>query len=120
MQVPVVIIVGGQPNLKPETAKNWTFGLDYKPPVLKDLQLSLNYYDISYSGQLGVPPFSLNALSNPALSSVITMYPIGALQTLVNAAVANGAVYFDLTGGPLAPIHSHPQSIFTAVFARKT
>jgi len=38
---------GGNPGLKPETAKIYTFGLVYQPNYLPDLSLTLDYYNIA-------------------------------------------------------------------------
>jgi iron complex outermembrane receptor protein len=103
-QVPLLELLGAVPGLQPETATNRTVGFDWKPSFASGLQLSFNYYDISYSKQIAAPPFLFNALSNPALASVVTKYPSSApVQALVAAAVANGAVYGDYTGGAFGP-----------------
>jgi len=110
--VPVVALAGGQPKLQPETARNLSFGLEYKPLVVPGLRLSLSYYDITYSGQIAVPAFSINPLNSPALAPIVTRYPDPtALQALVNAAVNSGASLYDFTGGLFG---SNPLS--TAVF----
>jgi iron complex outermembrane receptor protein len=95
-----VYLGGAQPGLQPETAKNMTFGVDYKPSFVPGLQTSLNYYKITYAKQLANPPFSFDALNIPALASAITRYPnSAALQAVVNAALRNGASFYDGTGG---------------------
>ncbi len=102
--VPVAYLIGAQPNLKPETARNWTFGLDFRPELIPNLRLSVNYYDISYANQLNTPPSTLNALNTPALASTITQFPNSAtLQNAVNLLVAGGAFYTDQTGGEFGP-----------------
>jgi outer membrane receptor protein involved in Fe transport len=102
--VPVVITLGGRPNLQPETAQNRTFGLDYAPSFSPGLKVSFNYYDISYSGQLADPPFLVTALNDPALAPVVTQFPdSAALRALVDAATNNGAFYLDVTGGEFGP-----------------
>jgi iron complex outermembrane recepter protein len=102
--VPVVTFLGAQPNLQPETARNLTYGMDFKPSSVPGLQLLLNYYDISFSHQLAAPPFSFDALSDPALASVITRLPNSAmLEALVQSAIGNGAFYSDFTGGAFGP-----------------
>jgi outer membrane receptor protein involved in Fe transport len=98
--VPVLYIVGGIPNLQPETARNVTFGINWEPPLVPGLNVSLDYYDISYSGQIAAAPFASNPLNDPALSSVINRYPNSApIQLLVSEAMNNGGPFIDLTGG---------------------
>ena len=45
-------IVGGNPNLEPETAQTWSVGIDIGPEILAGLRLGLTYFDILYSGQV--------------------------------------------------------------------
>ncbi len=37
---------GGNPNLEPEEADTWTYGLDWTPSFLEGLSVSVDYYDI--------------------------------------------------------------------------
>jgi outer membrane receptor protein involved in Fe transport len=37
---------GGNPNLEPEEADTWTFGLDWSPSFLEGLSIGIDYYDI--------------------------------------------------------------------------
>lgn len=48
----VGIIVGSNPDLKPEEATNWSVGADFD---LGDLQLSVSYYNIAYTGRIASP-----------------------------------------------------------------
>jgi iron complex outermembrane recepter protein len=52
-------IVGGNPYLKPEKAKVWTVGLDFKPPQAPGLTSKLTYYDIVFSNEIIVPAGSV-------------------------------------------------------------
>jgi iron complex outermembrane receptor protein len=101
--VPVAQIGGGRPNLRPETATNQTYGVEYKPLFAAGLRVSLDYYRIVYSNQLGIAPFSFDALSDPALTSVVSHLSPAAVTALVNAAIANGAQYRDFTRGAFGP-----------------
>ncbi len=104
-QVPVVVLLGGRRNIKKKTARNLTLGFDYELSAVPKARLSFNYYDITYSHQLATPPFPSGApLSNSALASVVTKYSnSAALQSLVNAAIQNGALYLDFTSGAFGP-----------------
>jgi iron complex outermembrane receptor protein len=73
---------GGNPNLKPETAKTYSVGADYSPPSIPGLKLGINYFDIDYSNQI------VQFLSNTAIlnqesfySSIITRNPTPAQVT---------------------------------------
>jgi len=43
---------GGNPNLKPETARTYTAGFDLVPALLPQAKLSLTYFDIDYENQV--------------------------------------------------------------------
>ncbi len=45
-------LVGGNPNLKPETAITQTVGVSYQPIFLRNLRLSVDYYNISINGAI--------------------------------------------------------------------
>lgn len=49
------IILGGNPDLEPEQATNWSFGADFEP--IHTLRLGATYYNIEYSDRIGGPSF---------------------------------------------------------------
>jgi iron complex outermembrane recepter protein len=51
--------VGGNPDLKPEKAKVWTVGLDFKPPQIPGFTSKLTYYDIVFSNEIIAPGTSI-------------------------------------------------------------
>jgi iron complex outermembrane receptor protein len=51
--------VGGNPDLKPETATTWSSGLDWTPVEVPGLSTSLNYYYIIYRNQIGTPAYDV-------------------------------------------------------------
>ena len=102
--VPVLFLEGAIPNLKPETATNITLGSTYKPHFLPGLSLSVNYYNIDYTGQIANPPGSPDPLNDPAFSSVVTRYPSSApIQAIVASGIQMGAPFFDFTFGAFGP-----------------
>ncbi len=46
------VLAGPIPDLKPETARTWTAGVDLTPPAIQNLSLSLTYFDIDYQGRI--------------------------------------------------------------------
>jgi iron complex outermembrane receptor protein len=54
-------IAGGNPDLKPEKAKVWTVGLDFKPPQIPGFTTKLTYYDIVFSNEITAPSNSIFA-----------------------------------------------------------
>jgi iron complex outermembrane receptor protein len=59
---------GGNPQLTPEIAKTYTVGLLLQPIEVRDLKLSLDYFDIRVSGIMGV--IGADSILNNCLASV--------------------------------------------------
>jgi outer membrane receptor protein involved in Fe transport len=49
---PIVDIFGGNPDLTPETARTWSFGIDLSPDLLSGLKASATYYRIRYNNRI--------------------------------------------------------------------
>lgn len=81
--VNALVLTGTNPNLRPETAKTWTAGIDVQPTTA--LSLSANYFDIDYRDKVEAPPDgidSLNFASRYVNTGVITPSPT---QAQINA-----------------------------------
>jgi iron complex outermembrane receptor protein len=73
---------GGNPNLKPETARTWSIGGDWNPTFLPNAQLSVTYFDIKYENQVTNFLADLTILNREAQfagTGVITRNPSAAL-----------------------------------------
>jgi len=70
----VLLLSGGNRNLKPETATSWTAGVDFAPPQIPGLTFSATWFDIRYTNQIGSPVGDNidDALGNPAYASFVT------------------------------------------------
>lgn len=84
---PTILIAGGSDDLKPEEADTWSLGVDYTPPSLRGLNVSVTYYNIDYTNAITVNPFFNPALlfSNPGLADT---YIINPTQAEVEAMLA--------------------------------
>jgi iron complex outermembrane recepter protein len=70
------VLAGPAPDLKPETARTWTAGIDLTPPAFQNLSLSLTYFDIDYEGRIHNPGYSAIFLTQEAqYASLITRNP---------------------------------------------
>lgn len=80
-------VLGGNPDLKPETSTSWTLGADYSPANLKSLKLSATYFNIDYTGRVvqPVPDVSV-AFSNPNYAPFVELNPSAVRQSNVLAA----------------------------------
>ncbi len=50
-----VALQGSQPNLRPQTARTYSFGTDIVPPAVPGLHASVNYYHVTFEDLLGIP-----------------------------------------------------------------
>ena len=52
---PLLIAAGGNPDLGPETSRNYTIGVDYSPVFARNVEFSLTYFDINFEDRVGRP-----------------------------------------------------------------
>jgi iron complex outermembrane recepter protein len=52
-------------NLRAQTSRSWSLGLEFKPVDMPSLQMALNYYNIEYRNRITNPPFADVILANP-------------------------------------------------------
>jgi iron complex outermembrane recepter protein len=72
----VFVLAGPLPDLKPETARTWTAGVDLTPPAIPNLSLSLTYFDIDYQGRIQSAGYSTDFLTQEAqFAPLITRNP---------------------------------------------
>lgn len=79
-------IAGGNPNLKPEQATTWSFGVDVTPPEIPGFTASLNYFRIDYTDQIQALRGTPGLLTNPIYSQFVQFNPTPAqISALVNS-----------------------------------
>jgi len=68
-----LLLNGGNPNLRPETAKTLTVGADWQPLSIPGLRVSLTGFDVRYRNRIDTPgvTFIGTALTDPALSTFV-------------------------------------------------
>jgi outer membrane receptor protein involved in Fe transport len=96
-----LLILGGNPDLKPERATTWSATLALHPRALTGARLEITYFDVTYRDRI-VAPIALTreALSNPIYRDQITRNPSDAEQAAV---IASAGTFLDLTGVPYDP-----------------
>ncbi|MDG2520529.1 TonB-dependent receptor [Caulobacter segnis] len=72
--VPVIVMYGGNDDLKPESSRSFTAGFDYEPQWLDGLSLSLGWFDIRYRGRIGQPAAEniSGVLNDPIYATLVT------------------------------------------------
>jgi iron complex outermembrane recepter protein len=95
----IVLYVAGatKPGVKPETARNSTFGLDFEPAWLANSALHLTYFNISYRGRLSPSSAGVQDIfdfTDPVVEQLIARSPSAATV----APFLRGTNYADYTG----------------------
>lgn len=95
----LLIDFGGNVDLKPERAANWSATLDIHPQWMKGFKASVTYFDVVYKDRI-VQPVSaaaiFSALSNPIYAPFL-LYDPTAEQ--VQQLITSSARYYDYSGG---------------------
>ncbi|MBS0503516.1 MAG: TonB-dependent receptor [Proteobacteria bacterium] len=96
-----ILIVGGNPALKPERATTWSASLDLHPRALPGADLQLTYFDVSYRDRIVNPiPLLTQALGNPLFADYVVRNPSPAAQA---AAIAGATSFVNFAGVPYDP-----------------
>jgi len=95
-------LFGSNPNLRPETARSWTFGSDFSVPSVPGLSVSLTYFNITYANRITDALVTGDALLQPNLAWLFTrnitpaqltaacqqtVYQVGAREDCLNSGV---------------------------------
>ena len=98
----VLLLGGGNPDLRAERATTWSASLELHPRWIDGLQLRATYFDIDFRGRITSPISDvLSALANPLYSDLIVFNP-GVDQ--VNALIATlPQGLSNQTGAPFDP-----------------
>jgi len=72
----VLLLGGGNPDLKSERATNWSATVELWPRFLDGLRLEASYFDVDYRDRIGSPlSGTLSALANPIFRDLIVFNP---------------------------------------------
>lgn len=71
--VRTALLFGNNPDLKPETATNWTLGADYRPKGVPGLSVGLTYFNIAYKNRIEPPVIGsiFRVFENPNIGYLI-------------------------------------------------
>lgn len=98
-----LILNGGNPELKPETADAWTLGGDWRPTP--HLRLSLTGFDIRYRHRIDRPVIAnlVGALSDPALAAFVRRLSAGDPTDLADITALLASPYTSTAQGVFPP-----------------
>ncbi|WP_293977535.1 TonB-dependent receptor [Sphingomonas sp.] len=92
----VLYLIGGNSELKPERASNWTATTTLTPSFIEGLTVDVSYFRIKYRDR-AVSPIPLNSLAfSPIYSAYVTLNPT---RDQVLAALSGLSAVFDQGGG---------------------
>ncbi|WP_336963108.1 TonB-dependent receptor domain-containing protein [Sphingobium aquiterrae] len=77
---------GGNPDLQPESAKTYSFGVDLAPPQIRGLRFSASYYHVTYENTIYKATLT-DAITNPAFAAYRVINPTPAQIAAEMAAV---------------------------------
>jgi outer membrane receptor protein involved in Fe transport len=99
----VMYTSGGNPDLKPERARSWTAGFEFRPIAAPELTVSATWFDIRYSDRV-VQPIAGSiaaAFTDPGYAALIDFAPAASgLQAIIDGAQFG---LQNFTGGPYSP-----------------
>ncbi len=90
-----LVLQGTNPDVGPETSRNWTIGGDFSPEFLPGLTLSANYYSIRFDDRIARATSTIVVIGNPAFEPIVDRSPsVADVQALLDGA----AIQLDLSG----------------------
>lgn len=104
-QVLVLILYGGNPDLRPETAKSWTAGFEFAPRARPELKLSATLFKTEFESRIGRPAINY-------LSTILTAPDLAPFRTSV--APATNASDLALVKKYLAQASASAQALYAA------
>ncbi|MDO6416099.1 TonB-dependent receptor [Sphingomonas sp. BIUV-7] len=97
----VLTVQGGNSELKPERATNWSAGIDLHPRTVAGFHLEVSYFSTQYRDRIVDPVALLSvALSNPIYRDQVMLNPTDAAKA--NALAAAGT-FLNAAGAPYDP-----------------
>lgn len=97
----ILLMSGGNPDLRPERATTWSSTLSLHPRSLPGLGLDVSYFDVKYRDRVVIAlTYAQQALSNPIYADLVERNPSAAR---VQEAIEAAAMFDNFTTVPLNP-----------------
>lgn len=98
----VLVLTGGNPDLRAERATAWTATLELRPRFLEGLELEASRFDVDYRDRIGVPiTDTLSVLTNPVFADFVRFGP--GVPEVMGTIDALPAPITNATGRPFNP-----------------
>src|SRR5208337_3181120 len=89
-------LVGGNTNLKPETARTWTLGLVFTPTFLPEFNFTVDFYDIKIKDV--ITSYGANLILNQCLDTANPFYCNKVVRTPPTGSPADGSLWIGTAG----------------------
>ncbi len=109
-QTSVLLLGGGSPDLEPETADTWAFGMVFKPKFAEGLNVEANFFDIFYQDRLE-QIFIVDILQNPQFSELLQLPPDPAFIAGIFELGQSGEIPLFINTLPFEPSPQDVQSL---------
>ena len=97
-----LVVLGGNPALRPERADTWSAGADIHPHILPGLDIGVSYFSVHYKDRIVTPIEALSvALADPGAAGQVMLNPTA---DAIAATLAEGT-FSNFTGEPFDPAH---------------
>jgi len=96
-----ILLLGGNPDLKPERSTNWSATLDLHPQAISGLALELSYFSVHYNNRIitPIPDYGVS-LSNAGYANFVRLNPSA---SEIAAAIAASASFTNITSASYDP-----------------
>lgn len=97
----VLLLTGGNPNLKPERAETWSATAALHPRALEGAQLEVSFFRVDYRDRIVAPiTYLTQSLSNPIYADLVDLNPSDAAKAAV---LANAGAFSNALGRTYYP-----------------
>lgn len=97
----VLLLSGGNRDLKPERATSWSTTLDIQPVSLPGLRLEASYFNVRYRDRIVTPiQYSSRSLSDPLYAEFVNFTPTA---SDIDATIDRADVFTNVAGGIFDP-----------------
>jgi len=91
---PTIVLAGGNPDLRPQSADTWSIGADWKPSAFEGFQAGITFWKVKLKDAIiVVPPGFPNSLFTvPAFQQFVTINPtLAQAQAITSGMIVDGA-----------------------------
>jgi iron complex outermembrane receptor protein len=114
-QRPSIAVTGGNPALKPQKADTYSFGVDYSPTFLNNLQMGVSFWSIDLRDIVGLAPRNNTIFTQPAYKNYYILNP-----TLAQVqALASGLPLLGFPTQNLADLYGNGADPYILIDVRK-